>query len=120
MIFLISFFLSKNIVNHIYHLYMFETPNKTFVIPNYIFFTLFPASRSSKRKKRHKPYAFLGRAILREVIRELSEYEQLLRSDNQLFLAGSSAGATGVMINVDEVAQMVAKHGVKVGSGFSF
>ena len=57
--------------------------------------------------------AFQGSDIVREVIRELAEFEGLLFSE-ELYLAGSSAGATGVLINVDPVAQMVAQSQLKV------
>ena len=56
--------------------------------------------------------AFLGHYIVKEVIRELADFEQLLFHD-ELFLAGSSAGGTGVLVNVDFVAEMVAPAGVR-------
>lgn len=55
----------------------------------------------------------MGRQIVQEVIRELSDFQQLLFGE-ELFLAGSSAGGTGVLVNVDFVSGMVAKHGVRV------
>ena len=60
-----------------------------------------------------KSMAFQGSDIIREVIRELVEFESLLFSE-ELYLAGSSAGATGVLINVDPVARMVANSQLKV------
>ena len=60
-----------------------------------------------------KKPSFLGALIVREVVRELIEYQQLLFSE-ELFLAGSSAGGTGVLVNVDPVAAMLAEGGVKV------
>jgi len=57
--------------------------------------------------------SFMGRAIVREVIRELVDFEQLLSAD-ELILAGSSAGATGVLINLDEVADALRPAGLLV------
>lgn len=57
--------------------------------------------------------AFMGNLIVQEVVRELADYNQLLFA-KELYLAGSSAGATGVLVNVDLVAKMVAKVGILV------
>jgi hypothetical protein len=59
------------------------------------------------------PNAFLGSLIVREVVRELADFEQLLAA-KELFLTGSSAGGTGVLINVDAVAEMLAPAGINV------
>ena len=61
----------------------------------------------------NSPVAFMGHYILREVVRELADFEQLLFHD-ELFLAGSSAGATGVLVNLDMVADIVRPAQVKV------
>ena len=58
-------------------------------------------------------FTFMGRHIIREVIRQLSDYQQL-QFGTELFLAGSSAGATGVLVNVDYVANLMSPHGVRV------
>ena len=57
--------------------------------------------------------SFMGSHIVAEVIKELADYNQLLYG-RELFLAGSSAGATGVLINVDHVAGMLSKVGIPV------
>jgi hypothetical protein len=64
-------------------------------------------------KKNQDGHTFMGSHIVREVIRELSDFQQLLFGE-ELFLAGSSAGGTGVLVNVDFVADMVAKYDVRV------
>ncbi len=56
---------------------------------------------------------FMGSHIVREVIRELADFQQLLFGE-ELFLTGSSAGGTGVLVNVDYVAQMVSNAGLRV------
>ena len=58
-------------------------------------------------------FTFMGRQIIREVIKELSDFQQL-QFGKELFLAGSSAGATGVLVNVDYVANLLSPHGVRV------
>ena len=58
-------------------------------------------------------FRFMGRQILTEVITELSDYEQLLFGE-ELYLAGSSAGATGVLVNADFVTRLVSPSGVRV------
>jgi hypothetical protein len=57
--------------------------------------------------------AFMGGNIVREVIRELADFQQLLFG-RELYLAGSSAGGIGVMMNVDSVAAMVSRAGLRV------
>ena len=47
-------------------------------------------------------FAFLGAEIVAEVVRELVSWEQLGRA-RELYLAGSSAGGTGVLVNLDQV-----------------
>ena len=56
---------------------------------------------------------FMGSLILAEVVRELADYNQLLFG-RELFLAGSSAGATGVLVNVDSIASMLSEVGILV------
>lgn len=51
----------------------------------------------------------MGALILEEVIKELMTAG--LRDAKQLVLAGSSAGGTGVLLNVDRVAEMMAAAG---------
>ena len=57
--------------------------------------------------------SFMGGNIIREVIRELADFQQLLFG-RELYLAGSSAGGIGVMMNIDSVAGMVGRAGLKV------
>ncbi len=72
------------------------------------------AVRSGTRQsfERGQP-SFLGSTIVRQVVAELVDFEQLLSAD-ELFLAGSSAGATGVLVNVDAVADALRPAGVAV------
>ena len=55
-------------------------------------------------------FSFLGAMIVKEVIRELFSWEQL-GSGQELYLAGSSAGGTGVLVNLDQVADLVQQLG---------
>lgn len=55
-------------------------------------------------------FSFLGAEIVKEVIRELFSWEQL-GAARELYLAGSSAGGTGVLVNLDPVADLVAQLG---------
>uniref|UniRef100_A0A665UXZ5 Notum, palmitoleoyl-protein carboxylesterase n=1 Tax=Echeneis naucrates TaxID=173247 RepID=A0A665UXZ5_ECHNA len=60
-------------------------------------------------KTEHSDYAFMGSLIIKEVVNEL-----LLKGlDNAkvLLLAGSSAGGTGALLNVDQVAEQLASQG---------
>ncbi|KAF6031931.1 NOTUM [Bugula neritina] len=50
---------------------------------------------------------FMGANIVDEVIKDL--YRHGLKSGEKLFFAGSSAGATGVLLNIDRVADRLAK-----------
>ncbi|NP_001161614.1 notum protein precursor [Saccoglossus kowalevskii] len=54
-------------------------------------------------------YAFMGALILQEVIREL--IPQGLLVANKILLAGSSAGGTGVLLNLDYVSDMLSAAG---------
>ncbi len=56
---------------------------------------------------------FMGSYIVQEVVRQLAHREELLTGE-ELFLTGSSAGGTGVLVNVDYVAKMVSKSGLRV------
>ena len=55
-------------------------------------------------------FAFLGAEILTEVVKELFSWEQL-GSGQELYLVGSSAGGTGVLVNLDGVASLVRSLG---------
>ena len=55
----------------------------------------------------------MGSYIVREVIKELSEYNQLLFGE-ELYLAGSSAGGTGVLVNIDAISSMLRKSKILV------
>lgn len=67
----------------------------------------------SKAKRGKGNLSFMGGYIVREVIRELADFQQLLVG-RELYLAGSSAGGIGVMMNVDTVAAMVSQTNLKV------
>ncbi|XP_075422175.1 palmitoleoyl-protein carboxylesterase notum2-like isoform X1 [Ascaphus truei] len=57
-------------------------------------------------KSRHGPdYAFMGSMIIQEVIRDL--VPKGMKQAKVVILAGSSAGGTGVLINIDRVAALV-------------
>ena len=58
-------------------------------------------------------FRFMGRHIISEVIKELSDYQQL-SFGKELYLAGSSAGGTGVLVNVDFVRDILDPQGVRV------
>ena len=60
----------------------------------------------------HK-FSFLGAEIVSEVVRELFSWEQL-GSGRELYLVGSSAGGTGVLVNIDAVAHMVRSMGSSI------
>ncbi len=55
----------------------------------------------------------MGSTIVRQVVAELADFEQLLAAE-ELLLAGSSAGATGVLVNLDAVVDALAPAGVSV------
>ncbi|XP_014842076.1 PREDICTED: palmitoleoyl-protein carboxylesterase notum1a-like [Poecilia mexicana] len=66
-------------------------------------------------KTEHSDYAFMGSLIIKEVVKEL--LTKGLDKAKVLLLAGSSAGGTGVLLNVDRVAEQLqaASHrGVQV------
>ena len=58
------------------------------------------------RASRGQRFSFLGSDIVQEVVRELFSWEQLA-TGQELYLAGSSAGGTGVLVNLDPVAELV-------------
>ncbi|XP_024616398.1 palmitoleoyl-protein carboxylesterase NOTUM [Neophocaena asiaeorientalis asiaeorientalis] len=62
---------------------------------------------SSKSEKNE--YAFMGALIIQEVVREL--LGKGLSGAKVLLLAGSSAGGTGVLLNVDRVAEQLEELG---------
>ncbi|XP_004639524.1 palmitoleoyl-protein carboxylesterase NOTUM isoform X1 [Octodon degus] len=62
---------------------------------------------SSKSEKNE--YAFMGALIIREVVQEL--LGRGLSGAKVLLLAGSSAGGTGVLLNVDRVAEQLEELG---------
>jgi hypothetical protein len=57
-------------------------------------------------------YAFMGARIIQEVIRELLDLHDLGNA-TQILLVGSSVGGTGVMLNLDRVADIVGRTGSK-------
>ncbi|XP_055338255.1 carboxylesterase notum2-like [Paramacrobiotus metropolitanus] len=64
------------------------------------------SAKSTKQK-----FSFMGALILREVVRALLP-RGLLKA-RKVLLAGSSAGATGVMLNVDRIAEQLRDEGCK-------
>ncbi len=70
-------------------------------------------SWSGTRRGGKGQLSFLGSAILRQVIAELSSFEDLLHAD-ELYLSGSSAGAIGVLVNLDAVSDALTPAGVNV------
>ena len=70
-------------------------------------------SWSGTRKGSSNERSFMGSYIVREVIKELSEYNQLLFGE-ELYLAGSSAGGTGVLVNIDAISSMLSKSKILV------
>ncbi|KAL8175442.1 UNVERIFIED_CONTAM: hypothetical protein K2H54_025174 [Gekko kuhli] len=58
-------------------------------------------------KSRQAPYAFMGSLIIQEVIKDL--IPKGIKQAKVLLLAGSSAGATGVLLNIDRVAALLAE-----------
>jgi hypothetical protein len=88
--------------------------NPHFADANHVFVPYCSSDAWSGTKKGHgnKP-SFLGHYIMREVIRELADFEQLLFHE-ELYLAGGSAGGVGVLNNVDMVADMVGPAGLQV------
>ncbi|XP_071506868.1 palmitoleoyl-protein carboxylesterase notum1'-like [Diadema antillarum] len=54
-------------------------------------------------------YSFMGALILQQVIRDL--LSEGLMDAKQLVLAGSSAGATGVLLNLDRISILMAEAG---------
>lgn len=60
-------------------------------------------------KSEKNDYAFMGSLIIQEVVREL--LGKGLSGAKVLLLAGSSAGGTGVLLNVDRVAELLEEMG---------
>ncbi|KAM9304890.1 palmitoleoyl-protein carboxylesterase notum2-like [Gastrophryne carolinensis] len=60
---------------------------------------------SGNISKIHNDFAFMGALIIQEVIRDL--VPRGLKQAKTVILAGSSAGGTGVFINIDRVAALV-------------
>uniref|UniRef100_A0A3Q2PUA8 Notum, palmitoleoyl-protein carboxylesterase n=1 Tax=Fundulus heteroclitus TaxID=8078 RepID=A0A3Q2PUA8_FUNHE len=60
-------------------------------------------------KTEHNDYAFMGSLIIKEVVKEL--LTKGLDKAKVLLLAGSSAGGTGVLLNVDHVAEQLQSAG---------
>ncbi|XP_049996380.1 palmitoleoyl-protein carboxylesterase NOTUM isoform X1 [Alexandromys fortis] len=60
-------------------------------------------------KPEKNEYAFMGSLIIQEVVREL--LGKGLSGAKVLLLAGSSAGGTGVLLNVDRVAELLEELG---------
>ncbi|XP_040892322.1 inactive palmitoleoyl-protein carboxylesterase notum1b isoform X1 [Toxotes jaculatrix] len=60
-------------------------------------------------KTDHSDYAFMGSLIIKEVVNEL--LTKGLDNAKVLLLAGSSAGGTGALLNVDHVAEQLESQG---------
>ncbi|KAK2112384.1 hypothetical protein P7K49_012131 [Saguinus oedipus] len=73
----------------------------------------FPGHRKARQGRdeggRGDKYAFMGTLIIQEVVREL--LGRGLSGAKVLLLAGSSAGGTGVLLNVDRVAEQLEELG---------
>ncbi|KAM8933768.1 palmitoleoyl-protein carboxylesterase notum2-like [Pelodytes ibericus] len=63
--------------------------------------------------KSHQDYAFMGSMIIQEVIRDL--VPKGIKQAKVVILAGSSAGGTGVLMNIDRVAALVEELTADVG-----
>ncbi|XP_041062089.1 carboxylesterase notum2 [Carcharodon carcharias] len=63
-------------------------------------------------KTRQVDYAFMGSLILKEVIREL--VPKGIKLAKVVLLAGTSAGGTGVLLNIERVAHLLAQLGADV------
>ncbi|KAM6972531.1 inactive palmitoleoyl-protein carboxylesterase notum1b [Aplochiton taeniatus] len=61
-------------------------------------------------KSNHSDYAFMGSLIIEEVVNDL--LSKGLDKAKVLLLAGSSAGGTGVLLNVDRVAEQLEARGL--------
>nr|KAG5688987.1 hypothetical protein BaRGS_005531 [Batillaria attramentaria] len=59
----------------------------------------------TKNKTKSEDFAFMGSLIVEEVIKKLMK--KGLRKAKKLMLTGSSAGGTGVLVNIDRVAELV-------------
>ncbi|XP_076466178.1 palmitoleoyl-protein carboxylesterase NOTUM-like [Babylonia areolata] len=59
----------------------------------------------TKNKTRNGDFAFMGSLIVEEVIKKLMK--KGLRKAKKLILTGSSAGGTGVLVNIDRVSELV-------------
>ncbi|XP_072098571.1 palmitoleoyl-protein carboxylesterase notum1a [Mobula birostris] len=69
----------------------------------------------ASQKSEKGDYAFMGALIIQEVVKEL--LTKGLENAKILLLAGTSAGGTGVLLNVDRVARQLEElglHGVQV------
>ena len=62
------------------------------------------------RRRPGSRFSFLGAEIVQAVVRELFSWESL-GAARELYLAGSSAGGTGVLLNLDTVADLVRQLG---------
>ncbi|XP_072339742.1 palmitoleoyl-protein carboxylesterase notum1a [Scyliorhinus torazame] len=62
-------------------------------------------------KSEKSEYAFMGALIIQEVVKEL--LTKGLENAKILLLAGTSAGGTGVLLNVDRVAEQLEELGVR-------
>ncbi|XP_035515460.1 palmitoleoyl-protein carboxylesterase notum1a-like [Morone saxatilis] len=75
--------------------------------------TKWPQTRTGNRTHMLFPalcdYAFMGSLIIKEVVNEL--LTKGLDNAKVLLLAGSSAGGTGVLVNVDHVAEQLQSQG---------
>lgn len=67
----------------------------------------------NKSASRKGGFSFLGARIIDQVIEDLWQKRGLNRAEN-LTLAGSSAGGTGVMLNIDRVAENLRAKGADI------
>lgn len=62
-------------------------------------------SWSGSRRSRDEMFSFMGTLVVQQVVRDLIPLG--LENSTDLLLAGSSAGGTGVMINLDPVQELL-------------
>ncbi|KAL8621896.1 hypothetical protein ACOMHN_046100 [Nucella lapillus] len=66
----------------------------------------------TKNKTRNGDFAFMGSLIVEEVVKKLMK--KGLRKAKKLILTGSSAGGTGVLVNIDRISELVKSRAPQV------
>ncbi|CAD5110709.1 DgyrCDS88 [Dimorphilus gyrociliatus] len=78
--------------------------NPLFFDANIVYVPYCSSDSWSGRKFSTKSFSFMGSVILAKLFRDLSELHNL-KSATRIYLSGSSAGATGVLMNIDRISQ---------------